>query len=185
MRDTATLRKTVCSKREEAIRKDIEQFLAALQGRFTILWLPMQLRYVEEIAEKTNATVNLPCMVGQLRTENGFENEKDDGSLSHATEKNADIVDVMMSDARACWKDRQFKSNTTEASVAAMSRHTQGKKAQLDDLAYSYSVIANERLDNAMTKEFMDPFLSESEWGDLEVNNEKILWTVIRRPWHR
>lgn len=58
-------------------------------------------------------------------------------------------------------------------------------KAQLGDLAYSYSLMTSDTIHKAMLKEFMDLFESDLERGDPELNKEDILWCVIRAPLHR
>lgn len=64
--------------------------------------LPMQVWYVENIVEISNAAVILHNMMVHRRTENVFENRDNDGVLSGEWEKNANIVNIQMSDVRAC-----------------------------------------------------------------------------------
>lgn len=113
-------------------------------------------------------------MVG-LQTANYFGNKNNDGVLSREQEKNANIFNILISDARMFWKEREQDRNTREASIAAESRDAQGIEAHLDELEYLYNVITSDTVHNAMTKKFMDQFVCESEQSDPEVHNEEIL----------
>lgn len=88
MGNTATVRETVCSKRQNAIWKNIKQCSGVSQELFPNMRLPSQVWYVEDIVEITNTAVILYNMMVLLQTGNVFENENSARGLSREQEEN-------------------------------------------------------------------------------------------------